>query len=145
MQRVVALELDGFRDAAGRFFERERYVAANVAALVDAVPAAAAAEQVAEQVAERGEDVFDVVEVVGAVLAVQAGVAEAIVARALVGVVENLERLGGFLEPLDGVLVARVAVRMILHGQLAIRRRDLAVRGGSFDAEDFVVIAWAMV
>ena len=76
-----------------------------------------------------------------AVLAVQAGVAEAIVAGAFVGIVEDFEGFGRFLEAFDGVLVARVAVRVILHGQLAIRRGDLAVGGGSFDAEDFVVIA----
>ena len=136
----MALELDGFRDAVGRFFERERHVAANVAALAPLV-ARAAAEQVAEQIAERREDVFDVGEVVRAELAVEAGMAEAIVAAALVGVVEHLERFGRFLEPLDGFLVARVLVRMILDGQLAIRRRDLAVRGGSLDAEDFVIVA----
>ena len=102
----VALELDGLRDAVGGFFERERDVAANVAALCAAV-ALPAAEQVAEQIAERGEDVFDVVEVVGAELAVEAGVAVAIVAGAFVGVVEDLERFGRFLEALDGVLIAR--------------------------------------
>ncbi len=41
--------------------------------------ASTAAEQVAEQIAERREDVFDVVEVVRTVLAVEAGVAVAIV------------------------------------------------------------------
>ena len=136
----VALEFDGFRDAVGGFFERERDVAANIAALASLV-ALAAAEQVAEQIAECGEDVFDVGEVVGAELAVEAGVAVAIVAAALVGVVEHFERFGRFLEALDGFLVARVFVRVILYGQLAIRRRDLAVRGGSLDAEDFVIVA----
>ena len=60
--------------------------------------------------------------------------AEAIVAAALVGVVEDLERFGRFFEAIDGFLVARVVVRVILDRQLAIRRRDLAVRGGSLDA-----------
>ena len=136
----VALELDGFRDAVGGFFERERDVAANVAALASLV-ALTAAEQVAEQIAECGEDVFDVGEVMGAELAVEAGVAVAIVAAALVGVVEDFERFGGFFEALDGFLVARVFVRVILYGQLTIRRRDLAARGGSLDAEDFVIVA----
>ena len=65
----VALELDGLRDAVGGFFERERDVAADIAALLRrCVASAAAAEQVAEQIAEGGEDVFDVVEVVRAEL-----------------------------------------------------------------------------
>ena len=82
-------------------------------------PVAAAAEQVAEDVAERREDVFDVVEVWPRV-AVHARVAEAVVARALVGVVEHLERFGRFLESLDRLFVARVLVRVVLDGQLAI-------------------------
>ena len=77
----------------------------------------------------------------GAALAVEAGVAEAIVAGALVGIVEHLERFGRLLESFDGFLVARVFVGVILHSQLAIRRGDLAVGGGAFDAQDFVIIA----
>ena len=56
----MALELDGLRDALGRFVQRERHVAADVAALARPI-APAAAEQVAEDVAERREDVLDVV------------------------------------------------------------------------------------
>ncbi len=47
---IVPLELDGFGDAVGGFFERERDVAADVASflLTAALASATAAEQVAE-------------------------------------------------------------------------------------------------
>jgi len=129
----VALELDRFRDTVGGLFESERYVATHIAALAPLV-ARAAAEQVAEQIAECREDVFNVGEMMGAELAIEAGVAVAIVAAALLGVVEHLESFGRFLEPLDCFLVARVFIGVILYGQLTIRRCDLAIGGGSLDA-----------
>ncbi len=125
------MELDALRDALRRFLERERHVAAHIAAFARLI-AAATAEQVAEQIAERREDIFDVGEVVGAELAVEAGVAEPVVAGPLVAVVEHFERLGRFLEPLDRLLIARVLIRVIFHRQLAIgrrrSRRSMAVR-----------------
>jgi hypothetical protein len=79
--------------------------------------------------------------VVRTVLAAQTSVAEAIVSGAFVGVIKGLERFGCFFESLDGFFIARVSIRMILYGQLTIRAGDLAVRGGSLNSEDFVVIA----
>ncbi len=76
-----------------------------------------------------------------AVAAIEAGVAEAVVTRAFVGVVQDLEGFGGFFEAIDGFLITRVAIGVILHGQLAICGRNIAVAGGSFDAEDFVIVA----
>ena len=73
-------------------------------------------------------------EVVGAELAIEASMAVPIVAAAFVGVVEHLERFGRFLEPLDGFLIARVFVGVILYGKFTICRRDLAAGGGSLDA-----------
>ena len=95
-----------------------------------AAAAAAAAEEVAEEpfaedVAEGLEDVADVVELRGAA-ACQPGVAVAVVGRPLVRMAEDLEGLGRLLEPGDGLLVARIAVRVILHGELAIGFGDLA-------------------
>ena len=75
--------------------------------------------------------------------AADAGVAEAIVARALVGVAEDRVGLGRFLELLFGLLVALVAIGMELQRQLAIRALDLLIGGGPGDLEDLVVIALA--
>jgi hypothetical protein len=72
--------------------------------------------------------------VVRAELAIEAGMAVAIVAAALIGVAQNFKGFGRFFESFDGLLVARVLVRVILYGQLTIRRRDLAIGGGSLDA-----------
>src|SRR5262245_44236585 len=118
----MAAELDRFVNALGRLVERERDVAADVAALASAI--ASATKEVAEDVAERRENVLDVVEMV-APIAVYTGVAETVVTRALVGVAEHFKGFGGFLESLDRLFVARVFVRMVLHGQSAIRGRDL--------------------
>ena len=52
-------------------------------------------------------------------------------------------RLGRFLEFLLRELVARVAIRVKLHRQLAIRALDLAVGRGPGDLEDLVVVALA--
>ena len=53
--------------------------------------------------------------------------AEAVVEAALLGVGEHRVRLGRFLELLLGRLVARIAIRVVLHRQLAVRALDLAV------------------
>ena len=59
-----------------------------------------------------------------------AGVAEAIVEAALLGVGENRVRLGALLEFLFGELVARIAIRVELHRQLAVRALDLGLGRG---------------
>ena len=69
--------------------------------------------------------------------------AEAVVARPLVRVAEHLEGLGRLFEQDDRLFVARILVRMILDGQLAIGVGDLLVRGGPLDAQDFVVVTFA--
>ena len=75
--------------------------------------------------------------------AADAGVAEAIVARALVGVAEDRVGLGRFLELLFGLLVALIAIGMELERELAIRALDLLIGGGPGDLEDLVVVALA--
>ncbi len=55
---------------------------------------------------------------------------------------EDLEGLGGLLEPGDGLLVARIAVRVMLQGELAIGFGDLALAGGALDAQDLIIVAF---
>src|SRR5207253_7226143 len=98
--------------------EAQLEVVAQVGAAAGA-PAAppekvAEAEEVAQDVAEVGEDRR--VEAGAA----QAGVAVGVVAAALLRVAEHAVGLRGLLEALLGLLVARVAVRVVLERHLAI-------------------------
>ena len=111
-----------------------------------AAAAPAAAEQVAEQplaedVAEGLEDVADVAELRGAA-PFQAGMAVAVVAGPLLRVAEHLEGLGRLLELRHRLVVARVAVGMVLQGQLAVGLGDLVPGGGTVHAEHFVIVAF---
>ncbi len=72
-----------------------------------------------------------------------AGMAEAVVGGALLGIRENRVRLGGFLEVVFGGLVAGVAIRMVLHRELAVGALDVAVARRPGDAEHFVIVALA--
>ena len=140
---LVARNLDAGLDALRRLLELDLEVVAKVGAALRAGAAAAAAE--AENVAEAAEDVFEAGELrrIESLRAADAGVAEAIVARALVAVAEDGVRLGRFLECVLGLLVARVAIGVELQRQLAIRALDLLIGRGARDLEDLVVVALA--
>ena len=109
------------------------------AAETAAEPAAAPAEDITEH----GEDVVHVhaARTISARAALEGLMTELVVALAFLRIVEDIIRLGRFLELLLGRLVARIAVGMILHRQLAISRLDL-IRGRRLrDAKDLVVIS----
>ena len=113
--------------------KRDLEVVAQVGAALRAAAPAAAAEQIAE--AEHvAEDVGEVAELAehrrveaGAAAGreLTPGVAEAVVQAALLGVGEDRVRLRRFLEFVLGRLVARIAIRVVLHRQLAVRALDL--------------------
>jgi hypothetical protein len=67
-------------------------------------------------------------------------VSELVVGGALLGVGQDFVGFLGFLELLLGALVVRIAVRMMLHGQLAIGLLDVVFRGITAYTEDLVVI-----
>ena len=143
---LVALKLDDLGRVVGGLQEVHLDVAADIGAAAGAAAAAALAEHFAEEplaedVAEGGKDVADVVELRGPA-AGHPGVAVVVVGRPLVRMAEDLEGLGGLLEFDDGLLVARIAVRVVLQGELAIGFGDLTVAGGTIDAEDLIVIAF---
>ena len=115
-------------DALGRLLELDFEVVAKVGAALRAGAASAAAEP--EDVAEAAEDVFEAAELrrIEPLRAVaDAGVAEAIVAGALVAVAQDRVGLGRFLELLFGRLVALVAIGVELQRELAIRALDLLI------------------
>jgi hypothetical protein len=74
-----------------------------------------------------------------AIALLESGMAEAVIRRALVAVLQDVIGLADFLELVFGGLVARIAVRMPLHRELAIRRLDLGIGRGARDAECFIV------
>ena len=67
--------------------------------------------------------------------------AEAVVGRALLAVREDLIGLVDFLELDLGFLVARIAVRVVLHRELAEGGFHLRLGRGLRDAEDLVIVA----
>jgi hypothetical protein len=73
--------------------------------------------------------------------AVDAGVPELVVARLGVRASEDLVGLRGLLERGLGVLVPRVAVRMELEGELAVRLLDVLLGRVPGNPEDLVVVA----
>jgi hypothetical protein len=68
-------------------------------------------------------------------------VAEAVVGGALVGVAQDFVGFLGLLELLLGLGVVRIAIRMVLHGQLAIGLLDLFFGGVAIHAQDLIVVA----
>src|SRR5690606_22718308 len=130
--RLLALDLDLAGDAVDRLGERQLEVNLQVGAAP--LPAAARrAEEVREQIAERGEDVVHPAE--AAHVAVEAVRAELVVAGALVRIRQDLVGVRRLLEPLLGVLVARVAIRVVLHGEPPVRLLDLGLARLAPDAE----------
>ena len=115
-----------------RLLEADLHVVAEVGAALAAVAAAAGAahaEDALEQVGEGGAEVR--AEAVAAARALlERGVAEAVIGRALVRVLEDLVGLVDLLEAVLAVLVAGIAVRVPLHGKLAERGLELAVLDG---------------
>ncbi len=129
--------------AARRLFQRDLEVVAQIRAAVDvATPAARLAEDVAKNVAERVREIARTTARPGAAhIRVDAGMAELIVGGALLAVGEHLVGLLGLLEALLGLGVVRIAVRMKLHGQLAIGLLDVVVRCVAVDPQHIVKIA----
>jgi hypothetical protein len=69
-------------------------------------------------------------------------VAVLVVELALAVVAQHLERLGRLLEALLGLLVARVAVRVVLHRHLAVGLLDVRCGCAALDAQNLVIVAF---
>jgi len=63
-----------------------------------------------------------------------------VIGRAFLFVREDLVGFLGFLEAFLRLGIVRIAVRMVLHRQLAISLLDLVIRSIAVDAEDFVKV-----
>src|SRR5579875_1047136 len=132
--------------AVERLFERDLEIVAQVAAAqVGALLAAAheLAEHLVEDVGESGAEARAEAEIAAAraPAGLEGGVAEAIVGGTLLLVLEDVVGLVDFLEALLGLGVARIAVRVILHGELAVGPLELLRRRAARHAEGLVKVA----
>src|SRR5262249_36179878 len=90
---------------------------------------------------EGAEDIAHVVEArLPSARADEGFVSKLVVQGALLRIAENVEGLGGFLEALDGRLVAGIPVGMVSRRRLAIGALHVLRRGIPGNAQDFVVV-----
>src|SRR5574337_25041 len=135
--------------AFGRFLQRNVHGIGQVVAAIDLAATACASAPAAEHVTEDvAEGLGKAAEALGATHAaahvgVHAGVAVLVVGGAFLRVGQELVGLLDLLELLLGGLggVTLVAVRVVLHGELAIGFLELVVRGVLGNAEDLVKIS----
>src|SRR6185312_13650446 len=125
------------------FLERDLEIVAEIAAAIIRAAATAAAHHRAEHLLE------DVGEAAGAAEAeiaaaatalFESGMAEAVVSGALLIVLQDVIGLVNILEAVLGLFVARIAVGMILHGELTERLLDVVARGITPHAEQLIEV-----
>ena len=133
----------------GGLFERDLELVAQIGATIDvratAATAAAAAKNLVEDAAEGiGEAARAAAESAAAHarLRVDTGVAILVVSRTFLAVGKDFVGFLGFLEVLFGFWIVRIAVRVMLHGQLAVGLLDVFVGCIPIDAEDVVKVAF---
>src|SRR5262245_15954713 len=140
---------DGRRDAdlrglaAKGLLEGDLHVVAQVcSALASGTAAAPAAhpEQIVEDVGKRGGKVGT--EAAAAAM-LEGRMAETIVGGALIAVLEHVVGLVDLLETMLAILVAWIAIRVVLHGELAERGLELGLGLPACHAQDLVVVALA--
>ncbi len=139
-------DLDFFFDAAGGLFEFDFEIVAQVgAATLLGTTTAAAAEKVFEDAAAaRTENLAE--EIKGVVeprpgacpAAFERGVTVTVVGRPFVGIDQDVVGLRDLLEVFLCLLVARIAVRVVLHGELAVAVLDFLDGSAAGDPEDLV-------
>src|SRR5581483_9147205 len=134
LARLVSTDLKFGLLAKSRFLKGQRNVAASIAATLCAaapstanVPAKKVAEDVAKNVIEIGKVCR--IKTAKSAGAVHSGMAELVIAGSLVRIHQDAVRLSAFLELFFRLSIPRIAVRMVLHGQLAIGTLDLLLRG----------------
>ena len=99
------------------------------------------AEHLVEDVAQAAAAAAEIEAARGtAATILERGVAEAVVGRALLIVLQDVVGLVQILEPAFRCLVARIAVRVVFHGELAIRFFQCVRRGISSDLQGRIVI-----
>ena len=131
------------------FFKLDGDVFAEVSATLGTSapgPTSTPAEQVAEA-EELAEDVVEILEYAGiesgaSRRSAYSGVTKAVIHAALFRIGKDGISLAAFLELFFRIGIVRIAVRMKLHGQLAIGALDLLIAGAALHAQDFVIISF---
>ena len=136
--------------AEQRVFERDDRLDPHVLATIGTALAAPtllrlpakAPEEVGEHVLKVAQDVAHTgaVDVEPAVPR-EASVPKAVVSRTFVRIAQDCISFGGFLEFLFRIRIIRIAVRMVLEREFAIRALHLLLGRGASDSEHFVIIA----
>ncbi len=135
LAQLVAPDRDFLLHSEGRVFKGDGQVFADVGAALRARAPSSASSRVAEQIAEAehlSEQVAEVHLLETTLPLSAAAVGKGVVAKAVVGgalllIAEHGVRLAALLEALLGLIVARVAVRVILQRQLAIGALDFDI------------------
>ena len=131
----VTTHIDAFLGSENRFIEFEGEVFAQVRAALSAIAAAPAPTEDFAEPEELSEDVGEILKdgwiesLCGR--GVDAGVTEAVIERAFFAVNENGVGFGDFLEFFFRLGAVRIAVRVILHGQLAVGAFDFLLSGSA--------------
>ena len=71
----------------------------------------------------------------------EGSMAEAVIGGALVAVLEHVIGLVDFLEAMLAIFVARIAIGVMLHGELAERCLEFDLGAAAGHPQDFVVVA----
>ncbi len=120
----------------------------SLASAATAAAHAAGAEHVAEHLLENIGEVCGMaaaertLSAAATHAALEGGMAHAVIGCALLAVGQHRIGLSDFLEFCFGLGVARIAVRVILHGELAIGAFQRLVVHALFDAQNFVIVAF---
>src|SRR5579875_418408 len=136
--RHADLRLAAFESFLEGYLEVVAEVVAAIGAAVGAAAAHHRAEHLFEDVGKAAGVEAEIAASAAALL--ESRVAEAIVSRALLLVLQDVVGLVDVLELLLRHLVARVAVRVILHGELSERLLDVVARGFSPYAEQLIEV-----
>jgi hypothetical protein len=146
------VDLDGAADKG--FFQRDVEIVPEVgtaqprlsAATGSAGPSAhEVAEDVLEDVRHRRAELGPEAGGAAAGAILEGSMAEAVIGGALLRILQAVIGLGYFLELVFGIVVAGIAVRMELHGKLAVGAFQRRLVGPLRHAEHFVEIAFGQI
>ncbi len=151
---IHARHLNLHAQPANGVFERHLQVVPQILATLRPVASSARAtpsraakqvpkpEQIAQNIAEIGERGW--IEALRS-HALQPLMAIAVIGGAFLRIAQDAVRLGGFLESLFGILIVRIAVRVILERQFPVSALQARVITVAADTQDFVVVALGCV
>lgn len=138
---------DFLRNPEDRFLEGEGEVFTQVVAALRARATSTAAAESIGKPKKITKNIGEVLEVRGVkateatLSAANSGMAELVVARALIAVAQDGVSFATLLELLLRIRIIGIAVRVILHRELAIRTLDLDLGGCARDTEDLVIVS----